>query len=254
MAMRAQISLLFKDKDLYDNFIMPNKTQKTLNDIIIKCLSAYYYDEEVRNKVEGISLEDIISGDTVVTDSQQICNSIREALAMQSFMASELENTLSDGIEDVTDIMNKVDNMAESTGFVKNTKTDYGAGIPLLALGNSNAPAEGSSHISQGDNGFFSFVMDKMMRSMFGDSGVEDLKREYENTIGGHTTENSPSQVSESQVVMENTTVIEEQPSNITEIKQPEPQITEKKVEEVEEEPEVAEDATDALLGLLGSL
>ena len=278
MALRAQISLMFRDKDLYENFIVPSKAEKVLNDIIIKCLSAYYYDEEVRNKVEGISMADVIADSSAITDSQQICNNIREALAMQSFMASELENTINDGVDDIGDIMNKVDDL--STGFVKHTQTEYGEGIPQLSLQKSTSPNTESSvqqtantaH-SDANAGYNSFVIEYLMRAVLGTEGIARMNAEYDAMVSGQPqeTQETPSEsVTEQVVITENKeTVISEEVAEpaqpeVTESVEVVPEVSEPEVpepvEEVEEEfveevaNEVAEDATDALLSLFQSL
>lgn len=273
MALRAQISLMFKDKDLYENFIVPSKTEKVLNEIIIKCLSAYYYNEEVRNKIEGISMEDVVSDETIVTDSQQICNSIREALAMQSFMASELENTISNGIDDINNIMDKVDDMTESSGFVKPTQTEYGAGIPLLDLKNpiNQKSSENVSQVSQSASsdanmGYNNFVIEYLMRAVLGDEGIAKMNEEYSALVSGKSEvlENSSSEIENSQVgqakesEVKDSEVKEQQVQEgvpvqtvITEkTTSQEPEMPKSQNEDVVEE----EDATDALLDLLGSL
>ena len=274
MALRAQISLMFKDKDLYDNFIVPSKAEKVLNDFIIKCLSAYYYNEEIRNKIEGISMEDVVSDDTIITDSQQICNNIREALAMQSFMATELENAINDGIDDINNIMDKVDDMTEGSGFVKSTQTEYGAGIPLLDLKNptNQKSSENVSQASQtsgydANTGYNNFVIEYLMRTVLGTEGIAKMNEEYSALVSGKTksSENSSSESADSQVVttevnessifeeskeQAQTGVVSEQIVSEQTVKsEPEPEKTDSDISNDE-----AEDATDALMDLLGSL
>lgn len=100
MSMRAQLSLLFDDENLFDNFIKPYKEEKLLNNLIIKCLSAYYYDEDIRNGVEGQSKD--LSGVDEVTSTQSLVDGIRASLIMQDFLASELQDTIDAGTPDVS--------------------------------------------------------------------------------------------------------------------------------------------------------
>ena len=125
-SMRAQLSLQFYDEELYTNFIKPYKEQRHLNSLIIKCLSAYYYDDEVRSRIDGVSI-DAMSDEPEVSSTQEICDSIRQALAMQDFMAQELKNTMETGTEDISNMLNKTNEMAEQTGVAKTTETKSGS-------------------------------------------------------------------------------------------------------------------------------
>ena len=49
---RVQLSLLFKDKKLYEDFIKIYKTERRLNRIIVACLTSYYYNQKVRELVD----------------------------------------------------------------------------------------------------------------------------------------------------------------------------------------------------------
>ena len=79
--MRAQVSLVFDDQSLFENMIEPYKAEKLLNGLILKCLSAYYYDTEVRNRVDGVTQ------DSFNSQAQGLCNEIRASLLMQDFIA-----------------------------------------------------------------------------------------------------------------------------------------------------------------------
>ena len=131
--MRAQVSLQFTDEDLFENFIKPNKEERRLNSIIIKCLSSYYYNEEVRNLVEGVSLEDITDGEQIQSN-QALFDEVRQALMMQDFMAQELQNTMNNGVQDVEDILGKTNEMAESTGMA-HTEYNPETGNMILRIG-----------------------------------------------------------------------------------------------------------------------
>lgn len=136
MAMRAQISLQFDDADLFDNFITPYKEGRVLNSLIIKCLSAYYYNEDVRNLIEGTSIEEATDGETVQT-SQSLCDNIRASLLMQDFLASELQNTINNGTDDIENILNKTNDFAEKSGVAKPTTTEYGSNILQISANNT---------------------------------------------------------------------------------------------------------------------
>lgn len=137
MSMRAQLSLMFDDENLFDNFVKPYKDEKLLNNLIIKCLSAYYYNEEVRNLIEGTSLDDVADSEEV-TSTQSLVDGIRASLIMQDFLASELQNTIDAGTEDVSSILNRTNEAAEKSGVAKTTQTEYGASVLKIEQHNLN--------------------------------------------------------------------------------------------------------------------
>lgn len=136
MSMRVQLSLLFDDENLFDNFIKPYQDEKLLNNLIIKCLSAYYYNESIRNEFES-QTEDL-SGVDEVTDTQSLVDGIRASLTMQDFLADELQKTIDAGTEDLPQILNKTNEAAEKSGVVKTTKTEYGSAVLKIEEHNFN--------------------------------------------------------------------------------------------------------------------
>lgn len=128
MSMRAQLSLCFDDENLFDNFIKPYKDEKLLNRLIIKCLTAYYYDEDIRKGIEAY-LSDSIADSEEVTSTQSLVDSIRASLIMQDFLASELQDTIDKQTEDVSEILNKTNEAADKSGIAKTTQTEYGASV-----------------------------------------------------------------------------------------------------------------------------
>lgn len=149
MSMRAQLSLMFDDENLFDNFVKPYKDEKLLNNLIIKCLSAYYYNEEVRNLIEGTSLDDVADSEEV-TSTQSLVDGIRASLIMQDFLASELQNTIEAGTEDVSSILNRTNEAAEKSGVAKTTQTEYGASVLKIEQHNLNI---GGTQESQAQTG-----------------------------------------------------------------------------------------------------
>lgn len=147
MSMRAQLSLMFDDENLFDNFVKPYKDEKLLNNLIIKCLSAYYYNEEVRNLIEGTSLDDVADSEEV-TSTQSLVDGIRASLIMQDFLASELQNTIDAGTEDVSSILNRTNEAAEKSGVAKTTQTEYGASVLKIEQHNLNLGASQESQDS----------------------------------------------------------------------------------------------------------
>lgn len=140
MSMRAQLNIMTDDEELFDNFIKPYKNEKLLNNLILKCLSAYYYNEEVRNLIEGTSLDD----SEPVAGTQSLVDGIRADVATQKFLADELQKTIDAGTKDVSEILNRTNKAAEKTGVAKTTKTEYGASILKIGQYNSNTDVKES--------------------------------------------------------------------------------------------------------------
>lgn len=148
MSMRAQISLQFADADLFENFVTPYKENRLLNNLIIKCLSAYYYNEDVRNLIEGTSMSDATNGEEVQS-TQSIVDNIRASLVMQDYLATELQSTIDNGTEDIDNILNKTNEVARQTGVAKPSQTESGSNV--LQIETKNLNGEGSDESSAPD-------------------------------------------------------------------------------------------------------
>lgn len=142
--MRAQVSLMFDDEDLFNNFIIPCKDERRLNGIIVKCLTAYYFNERVRSLVEGESEEEeaVMEG---VPSTQSICDSIRASLIMQDYLVEELQQTVDTGVEDVESILSQANKKAESHGFGSSYQTKSGSTILQLEAPKQQTTTETSS-------------------------------------------------------------------------------------------------------------
>ena len=142
--MRAQISLQFADADLFENFVTPYKENRLLNSLIIKCLSAYYYNEDVRNLIEGTSMSDATNGEEVQS-TQSIVDNIRASLVMQDYLATELQSTIDNGTEDIDNILNKTNEVARQTGVAKPSQTESGSNVLQIETKNLNGEGSGES-------------------------------------------------------------------------------------------------------------
>ena len=153
--MRTQISLIFDDENLFNNFIIPYKEQRALNGVIIRCLKAYFYSEEAKNSIELANNADY-STESGVRDEQteQALQNIRETLLMQSFLADELEETLTQGSQDVSDILNRTNKMASDYGMAKQTKSQFNSQMMQIEMQKAALPMkEGTSASSIPSNG-----------------------------------------------------------------------------------------------------
>lgn len=245
MAMRAQLSLQFTDKDLFDNFITPAKERRELNGIIIRCLSRYYYDEAVRNAIEGYSE----TAEEPVQNSQlsAIFDDIHETLAMQSTMASMLETTISEGAEDMGDLLNRTNSEVvkhqDDEAFREKVSE-----IPRLGVKSQASGQTGKAGALSGREGLILQAI-TMLAKATGNMEVLSLfggSQEEPNTVSEPVAENSsslsPVTETSSDVVTSSSLSDFDEGGEWKDVpKAP------------ESEPEV-EDASDAMLELLNSL
>lgn len=187
MALRVQLSLLFQDENLYNNLILPYKQERALNSLIIKCLSSYFYREDVRNLIE--SSEDDEVNDEVSSsfqDSQSICDNIRNSLAMQSFLAQELKQEIENGTEDISNIISNVNKKAEETGMVKPTTSEFNNSVWQIELKDNidiskdTNPASNPSSSNSDFNFIYKILL--MMGSVIGDKNIINELNKHGNT------------------------------------------------------------------------
>lgn len=97
---RAQVSLIFEDDDLFSNLVIGLKQSRDLSPFIIRCMSAYYYNPEVRALIDGHEEE---QEETV--DIQAQLDNMRESILMQSIFAEDGLQALQQGTETIGDIL-----------------------------------------------------------------------------------------------------------------------------------------------------
>lgn len=98
---RAQVSLIFEDDELFTNLVLGLKQSRDLSPFIIRCMSAYYYNPEVRALIDGHVDEE----PTEEVDIQEQLNSIRNSLLMQAVFAEEGLQTMESGTSEMEDIL-----------------------------------------------------------------------------------------------------------------------------------------------------
>jgi hypothetical protein len=254
-SMRAQLSLQFNDEDMFYNFIKPYKDQRLLNNLIMKCLTAYYYDEAARNQIEGVGMEDVADSDAI-SSTQEICNSIRESLMMQDFMVQELRNTIDTGTEDVSEILNQTNKAAEDRGVAKSTTNSSGSSILKIESKKQDISDEESSSSKPVDEMSMDVKINTIIKAveiLASASGNIEVKQLFSGIESSDSVVDieTVSQTTESQVPLDET-ISDEISADIDEgidvpIETPAPVVETK-------EPEPEEDATDVMNELLGSL
>lgn len=126
MALRAQCSLIFEDEILYKGLIEPLKQQRSLSDVIIKCLSAYYYNQNIRCEIENTA-SGYEADDSSVDEFQRLMDDTQKVLAMQSALSERIQTVIEDGMDDVNDILGSINNYAKKHEYAKEEETNYGA-------------------------------------------------------------------------------------------------------------------------------
>lgn len=130
---RVQLSLILDDDEVYNNLIIPAKHGKELHPLCIRLLTAYYYNEQVRELVDGVS-EYQVEGEQDNSIEDAIA-SIRSNLAMQSFLQSDLAQLLEDGANDIANIANgAVVNVADEEKGVQAEFSKNSAGNTSVRL------------------------------------------------------------------------------------------------------------------------
>lgn len=149
---RVQASLIIRDSDLYEDFILPCKAEKSLNTIIVQCLSAYYRNEQVRDLISGTSDDDY--SDSGVVDNQAVCDGLRAALVAQDFFINELKNTIEDGNDDIKSILSGANEKAKDSGVVSPTESKFGQGVDRIspkALALLQTSGDGTQSVDSGN-------------------------------------------------------------------------------------------------------
>lgn len=116
---RVQLSLLIDDIKLYEEFILPLKAERSLADLIVKLLSAYYYDDAIGQRIDqSMEAEEA----SVIDKRQDLYRDINETMAMMDFLMDEGRAV----VEDSTDALSAILSGAEEAGVAESVDTGYG--------------------------------------------------------------------------------------------------------------------------------
>lgn len=108
MGLRVQVSLQFADEEMFESFIVPHREDRSLNSLIVRCLTAYYNSAEVRALID----DDVVE----VESTEDLISSMRSFITMQDVLVSGLEDTINTGAEDFSKVVNKVNKTAQESG------------------------------------------------------------------------------------------------------------------------------------------
>lgn len=159
-ALRAQVSLIFSDEDLFDNFVVPMRDNRELSGLIIRLLTLYYNNEDIRNTIEGVSTEDLEDAEQYKSVDDSIAR-MRQTLAMQDFMFTQVSQTLEEGASAIDAIM-KTNDIIKQSGVVKTEQTDVGEAVTGFHFENSTSESEESTFDKHNEEGNLEGRVDKI--------------------------------------------------------------------------------------------
>ena len=261
-SLRAQVSLIFTDEDLFDNFVTPLKENKELSGTITKLLSAYYNSTEVQELVEGVSLRGALENEEQ-SDSTEMFSKMRQTLAMQDYLFEQVKQTLDDGTSDM-DVLMKANDLAKQSGVVKTESTDVGEVVTQFKLEDSTLKQK-SEQVTEPENSSnlegrvekIESTLNELLSLMKAGQGITP-NTAMQDTTSNVNTEDVPKTESLSSVTQ--VPVVEEtKESFISEVQSSSTPTTPEKVEIVEDviNQEVVkeeEDASDVLKDALADL
>lgn len=129
-SMRLQLSLICADRTLYDGLLIPFKENKELHSLVLKLLSAYYYNGSVRDAVEGYDLSSYVDKDVVNnSDQNNVFAEVRKTLTAMNFLASTAKDELEGGIEEM---LARINDVAKQSGGEASVKSDFGTSAPVI--------------------------------------------------------------------------------------------------------------------------
>ncbi len=129
---RAQVSLSFEDEELYNGLIVHLKKTKTLQKTILDCLTAFYYNDTVRQIVSGIE-EEMHNGGQM-EDRDAIFADIRNSLLVNDFIMDEFSAHLQAGEADISSIVEAVGESVRNLTPEEPVKTNTGVDTGLALL------------------------------------------------------------------------------------------------------------------------
>lgn len=124
---RVQCSLIITDSEVFENLVLPTKMEKRLNMLVVQLLTAYYYNDDIRQVVdEGVFEED----ETATAKRHAIYEDINETLMTMDFLAQDGKAMINDGTDLLSGIMQK----AEDVGMTESVNTGVGEPYQRVTL------------------------------------------------------------------------------------------------------------------------
>lgn len=129
----------FTDSDLYTNMVLEAKKTKSLSKLVKKCLSAYYYYDDVRELVDFYEEGDgIVERQAIEREKfNDELSDIKDSLATLDVYLKDLDNVVGTGLEEFSQYAKQ---RAELTSGSGAEETEYG--LSLIQLGDVKKEAE----------------------------------------------------------------------------------------------------------------
>ena len=137
--MKENIMVTFTDSDLYTNMVLEAKKTKSLSKLVKKCLSAYYYYDDVRELVDFYEEGDgIVERQAIEREKfNDELSDIKDSLATLDVYLKDLDNVVGTGLEEFSQYAKQ---RAELTSGSGAEETEYG--LSLIQLGDVKKEAE----------------------------------------------------------------------------------------------------------------
>ena len=130
---RSQVSLIIGDDKLYTDFVKPLSSEKKLMPLIVKLLGSYFYNDEVRRLVEGVSLDDLKEKPDFVSEErhelEEMLQDMRASVQFFGMCIADTNATLEEGME-------MVSSFAKETGGSSFEGTEGQSSVPRLSVKN----------------------------------------------------------------------------------------------------------------------
>lgn len=143
---RSQVSLIIGDDKLYTDFVKPLSTEKKLMPLIVKLLGSYFYNTQVQQLVDGVSIDSLKEQQDFISDEnrdlQEMLQDMRASVQYFGMCISDTNATLEEGME-------MVSSFAKETG---GTSSDFSSGnpsVPRLSVKNLEKMHSQVSQVNQ---------------------------------------------------------------------------------------------------------
>ena len=128
---RVSVSLCISDEKLYKSFITPYKKQRQLNNVILMCLKAYFYDPELRQSILDFNSNGAIEQENASLESiKSKFRDIHNTIAMQNLETQQVKSIIEDGQEMTQDILHRANSNVRERGY-QNQDTTSGSEMLL---------------------------------------------------------------------------------------------------------------------------
>lgn len=128
---RSQVSLIIGDDKLYKEFVKPLSSEKRLMPLIVKLLGSYYYNSEVQELVDGVSVDSLKEKQEFVSDDnlelREKLEDIRATSQLFGMLMQDAHTSLEEG-------MDAVSKFAEMTGDSTNTSYSDRQSTPRISM------------------------------------------------------------------------------------------------------------------------